>query len=213
MVEAALEQVRLLEELDFGDVKVSLKASDGDRTVDACLAFAAASDLPQHIGVTEAGSVLSGAIKSAVALSKVLSAGIGDTIRVSLAGDPVVEVRAAYAILRATGLYNRGVEVIACPTCGRTEGGTLALVERIEDACARIETRATVAVMGCPVNGPGESREADIGVIVAGPDQFKLYRKGKYAGRLARGEVVEAVLSEVASLAGEEQPETGGETG
>jgi (E)-4-hydroxy-3-methylbut-2-enyl-diphosphate synthase len=199
MVEAALAQVRLLEDLGHDAIKVSLKASDVARTVAACLAFADASDRPQHVGVTEAGSPLVGAVKSAIGIGRILEAGVGDTVRVSLAGDPVREVKAAHAILRSLGLSEGGVEVIACPTCGRLTADTLAVVDAIEDATASRSARATVAVMGCAVNGPGEGREADVGVVADG-GAFRLYKAGRYVRKIATPDVVAAILEALDEL-------------
>lgn len=177
MVQSALGHVRMLEERNFYDTKISLKSSSVLNTVDAYRELAAQCDYPLHIGVTEAGTMLRGAVKSSVGLGVLLWQGIGDTLRVSLTDDPVKELPVAWEILRSLGLRHRGPEIIACPTCGRTEIGLISLAEEVERRLAGVEDTFKVAVMGCVVNGPGEAREADIGVA-GGRDKGIIFRKG-----------------------------------
>ena len=166
MVESALKNVKLLEETGFSDIKVSLKGSSVMETVAAVRLWAETSDIPQHLGITEAGDAQSGAIKSAAGLGIMLADGLGDTLRVSLTAPPEEEVRVAWEILRAVGLRFRGVEVISCPTCGRCEGPLKEMAAEVKRRLSDLETPLKVAVMGCVVNGPGEAKEADAGVAL-----------------------------------------------
>ncbi len=166
LVESALAQVKILEETGFRAIKVSLKSSQVMETVAAARRWAALSDIPQHIGITEAGNAASGAVKSAVGLGILLTEGVGDTIRVSLTAPPEEEVRVAWEILRAAGLRARGVEVISCPTCGRTKGPLIQMATEIKKRLADVTQPLKVAVMGCIVNGPGEARNADAGIAL-----------------------------------------------
>ena len=202
MVESALRQIRLLEDLGFDAIKLSLKASDVPTTVAAYRRMAEVCDYPLHLGITEAGSIFSGTIKSSVGLGIILSEGIGDTIRVSLAGDAVEEVRVAYEILGALGLRHRGVTIVACPTCGRLEFDMLSLVARIEREIAPLETPIKVAIMGCVVNGPGESEKADVG-LAAGNGYGLLYRKGKIVGKIKEHEYYDRLLDAIHAAAAE----------
>lgn len=183
MVESALEHIALLEARDFRDIKVSLKSSSVLRTIAAYRLLAARVDYPLHIGVTEAGTPMRGAVKSAVGLGVLLAEGIGDTLRVSLTGDPVTEIGVAYEILRSLELRARGPEIISCPTCGRTEIDLVGLAEAVEERLRGVPEIFTVAVMGCVVNGPGEAREADIG-IAGGRDCGIIFRKGEILGKV-----------------------------
>lgn len=201
MVESALRHVRLLEEMDFQEIKISLKAPDVLRTCEAYRLMAERVDYPLHIGITEAGTQFSGTIKSAVGLGILLHQGIGDTIRVSLTGPPEDEVRVAYGILGALGLRQRGVEMISCPTCGRTKMDLIPVAIEVERRLAHIDLPIKIAVMGCAVNGPGEAREADLG-ICAGKQGWLLFRKGEVIKRLDPDAVVEAFLHEVEEEAG-----------
>jgi (E)-4-hydroxy-3-methylbut-2-enyl-diphosphate synthase len=201
MVESALDSIKLCEDIGHQAIKVSLKASDVPRTIEAYRLFSQESDYPLHLGVTEAGPPFSGVIKSAVGLGILLAEGIGDTIRVSLTGDPVLEIRAAYGILRCLGIRSRGIDIISCPTCGRCEVDLCSLVEEIEEHLTHIETPLTVAVMGCVVNGPGEAREADIG-IAGGKGVGLLFKKGEVIAKLKEGEWVQRLVEEVEQLAG-----------
>ena len=178
MVESGLRHVALLEARGFHDIKISLKTSSVLNTVAAYRLMADKVDYPLHIGVTEAGTLVRGAVKSAVGLGILLSEGIGDTLRVSLTHDPVAEIGVAYEILRSLGLRERGPEIVSCPTCGRTEIDLIGLAEKVEEALRGVEEVFTVAVMGCVVNGPGEAREADIG-IAGGRGLGIIFRKGE----------------------------------
>jgi len=178
MVESALRHVAMLEKRNFHDIKISLKSSSVLKTVAAYRLMSERVDYPLHIGVTEAGTLVRGAVKSAVGLGILLAEGIGDTLRVSLTHDPVAEIGVAYEILRSLGLRERGPEIVSCPTCGRTEINLIRLAEQVEEALRGVEDVFTVAVMGCVVNGPGEAREADIG-IAGGRDLGIIFRKGE----------------------------------
>jgi len=186
MVESALGHVALLERRNFHDIKISLKSSSVLDTIEAYQLLSARVDYPLHIGVTEAGTLLPGAVKSAVGLGVLLYQGIGDTLRVSLTHDPVAEIGVAYDILRALGLRERGPEVISCPTCGRTEIGLISLAEEVQKRLRDVPEVFKVAVMGCVVNGPGEAREADIG-IAGGRGVGIVFRKGTVIRKI-RGE-------------------------
>ena len=196
MVESAMRHVKILEELDFYDTIVSLKASDVPRMVKAYRLFAEKTDYPLHLGVTEAGSKLPGAIKSAMGMGMLLSEGIGDTLRVSLSEDPKEEVKVGKQILRSLGLRNDGVQVTSCPTCARTEIDVIKLVEQLENATEKIKKPVHVAIMGCAVNGPGESRKADIGIVGA-PGNHLLYKDGKIVKRINDNEIYEVLLKEI----------------
>jgi len=200
MVEAALEAIKLSEDLGHAQIKVSLKASDVLRTVEAYRLFAQRSSYPLHLGITEAGPPFSGAVKSAVGLGILLAEGLGDTLRVSLTGSPVLEVRAAYHILGALGIRERGVDIISCPTCGRCEVDLVKLVEEVQGRLLHITAPIKVAVMGCVVNGPGEAKEADVG-IAGGRGEGVLFRKGEVIARLPEREWVPRLVEEVQRLA------------
>jgi (E)-4-hydroxy-3-methylbut-2-enyl-diphosphate synthase len=201
MVESARECITLCEDIGHQAVKVSLKASSVSTTVAAYRLFSAQSDYPLHLGVTEAGPPFAGVIKSAVGLGVLLAEGIGDTIRVSLTGDPVLEVRAAYGILRALGIRERGVDIISCPTCGRCEVDLIPLVEEVQERLEHIEAPLTVAVMGCVVNGPGEAREADVG-IAGGKGVGLLFKKGEVVEKVKEGAWVQRLMEEVERMVG-----------
>jgi len=201
MVQSALDCIKLCEDMGHQAIKVSLKASDVLMTIAAYRLFSRRSEYPLHLGVTEAGPPFSGVIKSAVGLGILLAEGIGDTIRVSLTGDPVLEVRAAYGILRALGIRSRGIDIISCPTCGRCEVNLISLVEEVQDRLEHIETPLTVAVMGCVVNGPGEAREADIG-IAGGKGVGLLFKKGEVIEKVKEGAWVERLVEEVERMVG-----------
>jgi (E)-4-hydroxy-3-methylbut-2-enyl-diphosphate synthase len=200
MVQSALDCIKLCEDIGHQGIKVSLKASDVLMTIEACRLFSQRSDYPLHLGITEAGPPFSGVIKSAVGLGILLAEGIGDTIRVSLTGDPVLEVRAAYGILRSLGIRQRGIDIISCPTCGRCEVDLIRLVEEIQTQLEHIETPLTVAVMGCVVNGPGEAAEADIG-IAGGKGVGLLFKKGEVIAKVPEGEWVQRLVAEVEHMA------------
>ncbi len=190
-MQSALGHVRLLERRGFYDTKISLKSSSVLDTIASYRLLSAACDYPLHIGVTEAGGLLRGTVKSSVGLGILLHEGIGDTLRVSLTADPVEEVTVAWEILRALGLRSRGPEIISCPTCGRTEIDLFALARAVEDRLAQSTAAIKVAVMGCVVNGPGEAREADLG-LAGGRDKGIIFRKG---------EVIRSVKGQEALLA------------
>ncbi len=197
MVESALTHIAYLERRNFYDIKVSLKSSSVLRTVAAYRLLAQKVDYPLHIGVTEAGTPMRGAVKSAVGLGILLAEGLGDTLRVSLTGDPVTEIGVAYEILRSLELRARGPEIISCPTCGRTEIDLVGLAEAVEDRLRGVTEVFTVAVMGCVVNGPGEAREADIG-IAGGRDCGIIFRKGKILGKIRGGQnLIPAFMEEL----------------
>jgi (E)-4-hydroxy-3-methylbut-2-enyl-diphosphate synthase len=202
MVESALGHVRILEELSYGQIKISLKASDVPKTVAAYRLLAQNVDYPLHIGITEAGTTFSGTIKSAVGLGILLADGIGDTMRVSLTGDPVDEIRVAYGILKALGLRQRGINLVSCPTCGRCQLDLIPVAEEIERRLQKIITPLTVAVMGCIVNGPGEAREADVG-IAGGKGEGLLFRHGEIIRKVPENELADALVAEVEKMAKE----------
>lgn len=199
MLESALAHVRMLEACGFYDVVVSIKASSVRETVEANRLLARACEYPLHIGVTEAGLPGRGTVKSAIGAGALLLDGIGDTLRVSLSGDPLQEPAVALEILRSLGLRG-GVNIIACPTCGRTCLDVASVARKIEEATRLWPERLTVAVMGCVVNGPGEAREADVG-IAGGPDGFALFRRGEKPVR-GEGDPAQALLSALEALRG-----------
>ena len=200
MVESALGHVRILEELGYDQIKISLKASDVMKTVEAYRLLTAAVDYPLHIGITEAGTIFSGTIKSSVGLGILLADGIGDTMRVSLTGDPVDEVRVGFEILKALGLRRHGVNFVSCPTCGRCQINLIGVAEEVERRLRAINAPLTVAVMGCVVNGPGEAREADVG-IAGGKGEGLLFRHGEIVRKVPEGEMADALVAEVEKLA------------
>ena len=199
MVESALIHVDLFESLGFDRFKISLKSSNVMDTIKAYELLSEKVDYPLHLGVTEAGTLISGTVKSALGIGYLLANGIGDTFRVSLTRDPVEEVRVAYEILRATNLRHRGPEIISCPTCGRTEIDLFSLVEKVETALADIKASPKVAIMGCVVNGPGEAKEADIGVA-GGRGQGILFRKGEVIRKVPEKELAKVLISEVRKM-------------
>jgi (E)-4-hydroxy-3-methylbut-2-enyl-diphosphate synthase len=200
MVSSALRTIEWMEDLGFHLIKISLKASDVLRTVEAYRLFSKKADYPLHLGVTEAGKGSGAVIKSSIGIGVLLSEGIGDTLRISLTGDPVEEVRVGYEILRALNIRKRGVEIISCPTCGRCEVSLSRLVDRIERDVKKMATPLTVAIMGCVVNGPGEAKEADIG-IAGGKGVGVLFREGKVVRKLKEKDFVSVLLSEIQKMA------------
>ena len=204
LVESALEHVRLLEEQDFHDMKISLKAHDVPLTLAAYRLMSERCDYPLHLGITEAGTVRSGIIKSAVGIGALLAEGIGDTLRVSLTGDPVVEVRVAREILKSLGLRDYGPTLISCPTCGRTAIDLPSIAERVEERLSGIARPIQVAVMGCVVNGPGEARGADVG-IAGGKGVGLVFRKGEIVRQVKEEELVEELFREIDNILEEEQ--------
>jgi (E)-4-hydroxy-3-methylbut-2-enyl-diphosphate synthase len=199
MVESALDHVQILEDLDFHLIKISLKASDVLRTVRAYRLLAKKVDYPFHAGITEAGGIISGAVKSSVGLSLLLSEGLADTIRVSLTAPPEEEVRVAFQILSSLGLRSRGINFISCPVCGRCEVDLYKVAKEIEKRLSSIEETMTVAVMGCMVNGPGEAKEADIGVA-CGRGVGVLFKQGKLYRRLKEERIIPEFVKEVRKL-------------
>jgi (E)-4-hydroxy-3-methylbut-2-enyl-diphosphate synthase len=199
MVESAMEHIRLFETLDFDQIKISLKSSNVMNTIHAYELLSEKVDYPLHLGVTEAGTLISGTVKSAIGIGYLLAEGIGDTFRVSLTRDPVDEVRVAYEILRSLDLRHRGPEIISCPTCGRTEIDLFGLVDKIEKALSGIQSSPKVAIMGCVVNGPGEAKEADIG-IAGGRGHGILFKKGEVVRKIPENELAEVLISEVKKL-------------
>lgn len=200
LVESALSNVKLIEKTGFEDIIISLKASDTVTVMEAYTLLSKTVDYPLHLGVTEAGTVLAGSVKSAVAMGVLLSRGIGDTIRVSLTGPPVEEVRTAYLILSSLGLRaRRGVEIISCPVCGRCQWDLESKAAEIEAKTRDIKVPLTVAVMGCAVNGPGEAKHADIGVA-GGKGECLLIKKGQVVGKVPEEEVVEVLLREIREM-------------
>ena len=203
LVASAMRWIRQFEDWKFGNFKVSLKASDVLVTVAAYRQLSQEVDYPLHIGVTEAGGLIGGTVKSALGLGWLLSEGIGDTMRVSLTRDPVEEIWVAYEILRALHLRQRGPEIISCPTCGRCQIDLFGLAEAAEKRLRSLKTPLKVAIMGCVVNGPGEAREADVG-IAGGKGVGALIKKGELVRTVPEGELLETLLREVAELTGEE---------
>jgi (E)-4-hydroxy-3-methylbut-2-enyl-diphosphate synthase len=199
MVESALANIRILEYLGFYDIKVSLKASDVERTVEAYRLLAPLTDVPFHVGVTEAGGIYAGITKSAIGIGMLLSEGIGDTIRVSLTRDPVEEIRTGFEILRALGLRQRGPELISCPTCGRCKINLFKIAEQVEKALLERSARIKVAIMGCVVNGPGEAKEADIG-IAGGDGKGILFKKGRVVRKIDQACLVDELIKEIDAM-------------
>lgn len=199
MVESALGHVRILEDLGYDLIKISLKASDVVKTIEAYRLLSDRVDYPLHIGITEAGTIFSGTIKSAVGLGILLAEGIGDTMRVSLTGDPVDEVRVAFEILKALKLRQHGINLVSCPTCGRCQINLIKLAMEAEKRLQSFKTPLTVAIMGCVVNGPGEAREADVG-IAGGKGEGLLFRRGKIIRKVPENELADALLAEVEKM-------------
>ncbi len=196
MVESALRHIRILEDMDFFDIKVSLKASNIPMTVAAYRKLAQQVDYPFHLGITESGSRFGGTVKSSIGLGLLLADGIGDTIRVSLAAEPEEEVKVGFEILKSLGLRHRGVNLIACPSCARQKFNVIETVNRLEERLAHIHESLDVAVIGCVVNGPGEAREADLGVTGGYPVHM-LYRDGEKAERIRSDAMIDAIVEEV----------------
>ncbi|WP_434311267.1 flavodoxin-dependent (E)-4-hydroxy-3-methylbut-2-enyl-diphosphate synthase [Hominifimenecus sp. rT4P-3] len=197
LVESALKQVRLIEDMGYDNLVISIKSSDVPMCIEAHEQIADKTDLPLHIGITEAGTIRTGTIQSAVGLGAILSRGIGDTIRVSLTGDPREEVFAARKILQSLGLRKAGIRVVSCPTCGRTNIDLIGLANQVEEMASRYDLDLKVAVMGCVVNGPGEAREADLG-IAGGKGEGLLIRKGEILRKVPEEELLSALELEIA---------------
>ncbi len=199
LVESAMYHVGLLQKFDFDDIVISLKSSDVQKTVAAYRLISQRCDYPLHIGVTEAGTLRMGLIKSAAGIGSLLLDGIGNTLRVSLTAPPVNEVYAGYDILKAVGVRSRGANLVSCPTCGRTKIDLIGLAERVEDALRGCDKKITVAVMGCIVNGPGEAKEADIGVA-GGNGEGLLFKKGEIIRKVPENELFDALMTEIEKL-------------
>ncbi len=198
MVASAMGHLDLMGSLGFDQIKVSLKASDVARTIAAYRLFSQKSDVALHVGVTEAGGLFSGLVKSAIGIGTLLAEGIGDTIRVSLTRDPVEEVRAAYEILKALQIRQRGLDIISCPTCGRCQIDLVNIVAAIEKATVNYRAPLKVAIMGCVVNGPGEAKEADFG-IAGGDGRGVLFKKGEVFRTFSQDRLVEVLMAEIDS--------------
>lgn len=196
MVESALNHIRILEEMDFHDIKVSLKASNIPMTVAAYRKLADMVDYPLHLGITESGSRFGGTVKSSIGLGLLLADGIGDTIRVSLAAEPEEEVRVGFEILKALGLRHRGVNLIACPSCARQKFNVIETVARLEERVAHIHENIDVAVIGCVVNGPGEAKEVNLG-ITGGYPTHTFYQDGEKSGRVNSDAMIDALVDEI----------------
>ena len=199
MVESAMEQVKILEEIDFNDIKISLKSSSVPLTINSYSLISEKVDYPLHLGVTEAGTSFRGTIKSSVGIGSLLSMGIGDTIRVSLTSNPVEEVKVGKEILKSLGLLKEGLEFISCPTCGRTNIDLISLAKEVEKRLENIKKPLKVAVMGCAVNGPGEAREADIGVA-GGDGEGLIFKKGVIIKKVPEENLLEELLKEIEKL-------------
>jgi (E)-4-hydroxy-3-methylbut-2-enyl-diphosphate synthase len=208
LAESALNAVHALEDVGFTNMKVSLKASDVHMAVDAYWLFAQQANYPLHIGITEAGTAQTGAVKSAIGLGWLLSQGIGDTLRVSLAADPVEEVKVGFEILKSLELRHRGINVIACPTCGRVEIDVVRMANELEKRLGHIKAPLNVSVLGCVVNGIGEGKEADIG-IAGGEGVGILFKKGKLVRKVPMEELMDVLIQEVEVMAKEKEAETG----
>jgi (E)-4-hydroxy-3-methylbut-2-enyl-diphosphate synthase len=208
LVESALNEVRLLEDVDFHDIKISVKHSDPWVMIQTYRLLAERCEYPLHLGVTEAGPPKTGVLKSAVGIGTLLAEGIGDTIRVSLSADPVEEVKAGIGILEALHLRERGLDVVSCPSCGRAEVDVYTLAEQVQAALEGIDVPLRVAVMGCVVNGPGEAREADVGVA-AGKGKGQLLYKGQVVGQVPEDQIVTSLLELCEQVAAEIRAERG----
>lgn len=199
MVESALEQIGLLEDMNFEDIKISLKASSVPLTISSYALMSEKCDYPLHLGVTEAGTLWRGTIKSSIGIGTLLAMGIGDTIRVSLTGDPVDEVKVGKEILKSLGLRNDGIEFISCPTCSRTHIDLIGIAQEAERRLEHIKKPIKVAVMGCAVNGPGEAREADIG-IAGGNGEGLIFKKGVIIRKVPEEKLLEELMKEIEEL-------------
>ena len=199
MVESALKNIRLLEEMDFDLIKLSLKSSDVPTTIEAYRAVSAKTEYPLHLGVTEAGTLIHSAIKSSIGIGTLLYEGIGDTIRVSVTGNPIPEVDLAYGILRAQNIRKKGPDIVSCPTCGRCEIDLAGLVDQVERELRDVKIPLKIALMGCVVNGPGEAAEADIG-IAGGKKVGMLFKRGKIIRKIREEEFVPVLLKEIRNM-------------
>jgi len=201
IVESTVRYINMMEDLNFTSLKLSLKSSDVLTTVQAYRLISAATDYPLHLGITEAGSSFSGTVKSSVGLGILLAEGIGDTIRVSLTAPPEEEVLVGYEILRSLGLREKGIKIISCPTCGRCEVDLFSIEKEVREKTSHIKNPLTVAIMGCVVNGPGEAKEADVG-IACGRGSAVLFRKGEVFAKISENEASIKLLEEIFSITG-----------
>lgn len=199
LVESAINQCKAIEALGYDQLVVSIKSSDVNTSVEAYTLAAETLPYPLHLGITEAGTAWAGTIKSAVGLGALLNTGLGDTIRVSLTDAPIEEIKVGKQILKALGLMDTGIEIISCPTCGRTEIDLIGIAKEVEAKCANINKTMKIAVMGCVVNGPGEAKEADIG-LAGGKGVGIIFKKGVLIRKVPEGELVEALMEEIAQL-------------
>ncbi|WP_352419639.1 flavodoxin-dependent (E)-4-hydroxy-3-methylbut-2-enyl-diphosphate synthase [Proteiniborus sp.] len=199
MVYSALEHVKILEDLDYRNIKISLKATDVQLTVNAYKKVAEITEYPLHLGITEAGTPWNGTIKSSIGIGSLLLNGIGDTIRISLTGDPVEEVKVGKQILRTLGLLRDKIEIISCPTCGRTQIDLISLVNKVEKRIGNIQKPIKIAIMGCAVNGPGEAREADLGVA-GGVGCALLFKKGEIIKKVEEDKLLDELVNEIEKL-------------
>ncbi|ENZ01788.1 4-hydroxy-3-methylbut-2-en-1-yl diphosphate synthase [Clostridium thermobutyricum] len=199
LVESALRHVKILEDLDFHDIIISIKSSDVKMMIESYRLMSEKVDYPLHLGVTESGTKFKGTIKSSVGIGTLLAEGIGDTIRVSLTSNPLEEIEVAKELLKALGLYEEGIEFVSCPTCGRTEIDLIGIAEEVEKRLKNSKKKIKVAVMGCVVNGPGEAREADIG-IAGGKGVGIIFKKGEIIKKVKEEDLVEELLKEIESL-------------
>ena len=207
MIESGLEHIRILEENDFHEFKISVKASDVFLAAAAYQGLADATDAPIHLGITEAGGLMSGTIKSAIGLGNLLWMGIGDTLRVSLSADPVEEVRVGYEILKSLGLRHRGVNIISCPSCARQGFDVIRTVETLEDRLAHIRTPMSLSIIGCVVNGPGEALMTDVGFTGGGAGSGMVYLAGKQSHKMTNDEMIEHIVAQVEKRAAEIEAE------
>lgn len=199
LVESALRHIEILDSVNFNDIVISIKSSNVNQMIESYEKISSKVDYPLHLGVTEAGTPWRGIIKSSVGIGSLLSQGIGDTIRVSLTGDPVEEVRVGKEILRSLNLYKKGIEFISCPTCGRTEINLIKIAEEVENRLYKLDKNIKVAIMGCVVNGPGEAREADIG-IAGGKGYGLIFKKGEIIKKLKEEDLIEGLIEEIKKL-------------
>ncbi len=202
LVESAIRNIRLLENLHFYEQKISIKSSSTLTTIDAYRLLSSQCDYPLHLGVTEAGGLIAGTVKSSVALGMLLYEGIGDTFRISLTRDPVEEIRVAFELLRCLRIRERGPELISCPTCGRCQINLFSLAEKVEEHIQRIKTPLKVAVMGCVVNGPGEAKEADIG-LAGGNGVGIIFKKGQLYKKVPEDQLLAVFIDELDAMARE----------
>lgn len=199
LIESAMRHVEILDKFNFRDIVLSIKASDVKRTIEVYEKLDKMCDFPLHIGVTESGTVRSGTIKSAIGIGSLLASGIGNTIRVSLTADPIEEIYAANDILKALGMKKTGVRLISCPTCGRTRINLIEIANEVERRIANIDKAITVAVMGCAVNGPGEAREADIG-IAGGNGEGLIFKHGEIVKKVSEDNIIDALMDEIEKM-------------